>query len=128
MANNKFEGNGGEIGDRFTTKTAKTYDPWAVSEEKKRRGEGVTFVDVWLAEGAADKEEAGAMPADDILRHVASEKDLYRGFEQELAEIQGEAPEEQARKLANTRPEAFFPDTPIVAPRKSSDEDFFPKF
>ncbi len=128
MANNKFEGNGGEIGDRFTTKTAKTYDPWNVSEEKKRRGEGITFVDVWLTEGAADKDEAGAIVAEDVLKHVASEKDLYRGFESELAEIKDESFEEQGRKLANTASREFFPDTPLSAPKKSTDEDFFPKF
>jgi hypothetical protein len=103
------------------------YDPWNLTEAQKRRGEGITFVDVWLAEGAADKEEAGAMPVGDILRKVGSEADLYRGFEDELAVVRNESFEEAGVKLANTRPEEFFPDTP-VAPPKKSDDDFFPKF
>lgn len=130
MANNDESLFGGERQENLNRKNARNggYDPFNVTEAQKRRGEGITFVDVWLAEGAADKDEAGAIVPEDVLRHVASERDLYRGFETELAAIQGEAPEEQARKLANARPEEFFPDTPIVVPKKSSDEDFFPKF
>jgi hypothetical protein len=108
------------------------YDPFKVTAGQKARGEGITWVDVWLAnpDGAADRDEAAALEVGDVMKHVASEKDLYRGFEKELAEVQRESFEEQGTKLANAPPASFFPDTPPAppTPAKKSDDDLFPKF
>ncbi len=104
---------------------AKTFDPWKTASE---RGERISFIDLWLAENpdSHNVEEVRDAQAEVAhLRKLASEGDLYRGFEQELAEIQSrpydEVAEEQSSSIELTE------DTFSRAP-KAAKPTFFPDF
>lgn len=141
MANDDSFFEGGERQENLNRHNARKggYDPFRVTAGQERRGERITWVDVWLAnpDGAANHDEAEALSVGDVMKHVASENDLYVGFEKELAEVQRESFDESGVKLANMGSREFFKDSPppapvpaprVAAPVKKSDDDFFPKF
>ncbi len=104
---------------------SKTFDPWKTASE---RGERISFIDLWLAENPDSHnvdEVRDAQAEVAHLRKLASEGDLYKGFEQELAEIQSrpydEVAEEQSGNIELTE------DTFSRAP-KAAKPTFFPDF
>ncbi len=104
----------------------KTFDPWKTAAKK---GENISFIDVWLAESPATKEEMeDAQREVEHLTKIAQEtgSDLYRGFERELAEIQSkpydEVVKEQKSNIELTE------DTYHKAPRAAKPTSFFPDF
>jgi len=113
---------GMEDQDKFD---AKTFDPWKTATKK---GESISFIDVWLAESPATKEEMADAAAEvDHLTKIAAESgsDLYRGFENELAEIESKPYSDVVREQKNNI--ELKEDTYSKAP-KAARPTFFPDF
>lgn len=103
---------------------AKTFDPWKTATKK---GEGISFIDVWLAESPDPRNHEEVADSSDEVAHLvklASGSDLYHGFEEELAEIKGQSYDEVLRKQDDIE---LTQDTFSAAP-KAARPTFFPDF